>query len=214
MRLPQHSLNKPQWNLYNLTDNPDHQLAESFVAEFTDITGITCTYYRRDPSVLPDQLYGETQDAEYLEGKETKIIYDVGDIPTVYSMFGMLATDSIVAHIPQSIYRRDVDPNTAPTSSTVPMVGDAIYIPYFNRSFEVMHVAEDDKIFLLKSLVWVLNLKPFRFSEESDSAADVSADITTTTPSITAFGDNDYIEEQSNTIDTYSDVDSTIYGYN
>jgi len=215
MRLPQDSLNKPTWNLYDLTDNPDHQLAESLVAEFTDITGIACTYYRRDPSVPPDQLYGETQNAEYLEGKETKIIYDVGDVPTVYSMFGMLATDSIIAHIPQSVYRRDVDPTDpdSANSSTIPLVGDAIYIPYFSRSFEVLHVAQDDKIFMLKSLIWVLNLKPFRYSEESESAAGVSSNITTETPSITAFGDNEYIEEQSVAIDTYSDVDTKIYGY-
>lgn len=222
---------KPELEIYNIKDNPEYKLAESVAAEFTDISGIKCTYYQSDRSVLPDELYGETQDKEYLDGRDTKILYEVGEIPTLYSMFGMLATDQIVAHIPQCVYRRDV------SRTNPPCVGDVIVIPHYRdtpfmetlsgRTFEIIHVAEDQSIFQLRSLVYVFNMIPYRFSEESDSARSVSMDIddlydpnsayqrfpSTDTPSITAYGDNSKIETESQALSAYDGIDTSIYGF-
>jgi hypothetical protein len=159
--------------------------------------------------------------AEYTSGKKSKAVYEVGEIPTVYSMFGMIATDQIVVHIPQGTYKRDV------STTNSPMVGDAIVLPWYRgvvapnyvlrgvtgRTFEIIHVAEDQNIFQLRSLVFSLYIIPYRFSEESISAARISSDLPTSTPSITAFGDNTYIETESDKIDDYDDVDTKIYGY-
>ena len=222
---------KPQLEIYNIKDNPEYELAESVAAEFTDISGIKCIYYQTDQKVLPDELYGETQDKEYLDGKATKILYEVGEIPTLYSMFGMVATDQIVAAIPQCVYRRDVN------TSKPPCVGDAIVIPHYRdtpfmetlsgRTFEIIHVAEDQSIFQLRSLIYVINMIPYRFSEESDTAKRISMDIddlydsnsayqrfpNTDTPSITAFGDNDWISTESGAISAYDGIDTKLYGY-
>lgn len=208
---------KPTFEIYDIKDNPEWQLAENMVAEFTDISGIKVTYYIRDNVISPpDVLYGETQDIEYKEGKETKILYEVGEIQTLYSMFGMLATDQIIAHIPQSVYVRDV------SQTELPKPGDVVKVHWYTndfantdigRTFEIMHVAQDQAIFQLRSLVYVLYLKPYRFSEESDSAREVSSDLTTSLPGISAFGDNDWIETQSQAISAYDGIDTSIYGY-
>lgn len=56
---------KPQLDIHQLRDNPEWQLAESIVTEFTDATGIKIMYYRKNTAINPDPLYGETQDVEY-----------------------------------------------------------------------------------------------------------------------------------------------------
>lgn len=221
IRQPQGGAEKPKWNIYDVEDNPEYQLGENLVTEYTDIVGINCTYYISDQSVLPDQLYGEKMDVEYKTGKETRIIYEVGEIPTLYSMFGMMAQDSIIAYIPRTVYKRDVS-QTEP-----PKVGDVVRVPMYpwdfsddlvadgGRAFEIIHVAQDTSIFQYRSLVYVFNLIPYRYSEESDSARAVSYDIddlNATTPSISAYGDNDWIEDQIDE-ETYADVDASIYGY-
>ena len=214
---------KPQLDIYNIKDNPEWQLAESYVAEFTDITGIKVEYFIRDMvNIKPDPLYGETQDAEYLEGRMTRLLYEVGDIPTLYSMFGMMTTDQIICHIPQCIYWRDV------SKTTLPKPGDVIKIEWYRgmfipdgvsdlssgpRTFEISHVAQDEVIFQLHSLVYVLYLIPYRFSEESDSARDISSSLSTSLSGIASFGDNEYISTQSEALSAYTGIDTSVYGY-
>ena len=208
---------KPQLETYNIITNPEYQLAENIAAEFTDISGIKCIWHQKDLSITPDYLYGETQDIEYLEGKPTKILYEVGEIQTIYSMFGMVATDQIVAHIPQSVYRRDISTTRPPT------VGDVIIVPHYRdlpfmttlsgRTFEIIHTAEDQAIFQLRSLVYSLYMIPYRFSEESDSARDAASDLDTTFTGISAFGDNEWIDTQSQAMSAYDGIDTGVYGY-
>lgn len=210
---------KGSWAAYDVIDNPEWKMAESMVMEFTDVAGIFAVYYNQDATVLPDQLYGETQDKAYLTGRETKVVMEVGEIPTNYSMFGMIATDQLVVHMPQATYRRDV------SQIIPPKVGDVIVLPFYRsentslgedplqgRTFELIHVAVDQNIFQLRSLVYSMYMIPYRFSEESVSAEDVSSDLPTGSTMASAYGDNSYIEEESEKIDDYSGIDRSIYG--
>ena len=212
LRSPLNGHNKPKWNLYDIKDNPEYLLAESYASEFCDIVGIDCTYYLRDPSVIPDPLYGEFPTKGYLDGKKTKILYGVDEIPTLYGMFGMVATDSLIAHIPQSIWYRDV------SKTAMPSPDDVIVIDFYQedyngsiegRTFKVNHSAFDQSIFQLKSLVHALYISPYSFSEESQSARDVSSDLSDILPGISAYGDNSWISA-AKYIPT--DVDSSVYG--
>ena len=210
LRNPLIGPNKPTWNLYDIKDNPEYHLAESLATEFTDIAGIECTYYMRDSSVVPDPLYGEYPTKGYFEGKKTKILYEVGEIPTLYSMFGMVASDNIVVHIPQAVWYRDVSKTDQPSPEDVIVVH--FYQEDYNgsiegRTFEITHAAFDQSIFQLKSLVHVLYMKPYRYSMESQSASAVSSDLTS--PEISGYGDNVYIDEHKY-VDP--DIDTTIYG--
>jgi hypothetical protein len=133
-------------------------------------------------------------------------------------MFGMIATDQIIGHIPQSVFIRDVSYTTLPKPGDVVKVGwytDDFTTDYTNmgRTFEIVHVAQDQAIFQLRSLVFVLYLKPYRFSEESDSAREISSDLSTELPGISAFGDNDWIKTESDALSAYDGIDKAIYGF-
>ena len=42
---------KPKWDLHHLQQNVEHDLFESVIVEYTDISGIKCLYYIRDEGV-------------------------------------------------------------------------------------------------------------------------------------------------------------------
>jgi hypothetical protein len=198
-------LAKPKWSLYDIGDNPEHDLARSLIMEFTDISGIEIDYYRRaTPITNYDQIYGEANSVGYSASKRTKVLYDVGEEPNLWSNFGMVGGDIIVTHIPQGTFFRDVD------NAGIPNIGDAVYIRWLNRLFEVAHVDEDDKIFQLKKVIWLMILKPFRYSVQSTSVDDMT--MTDIPPSGT-YGDNETINTESPTIDNYSGIDKAIYGF-
>jgi hypothetical protein len=212
---------KPQLDTYNIIDNPEWQLAQSLVCEFTDATGIKITYFQKNENQVGqyDPLYGETQDASYKDGKETKILYEVGEINTIYSMFGMMNTDQLVAHIPQSIFLRDV------SKTEWPKPGDLLQVEWYmgdfaqdgvpdRRNFTITHVAQDQSIFQLRSLVFVLYLAPFTFSEESQSARDISIELSGDDfDTISDFGDNEFIDTASKELSAYDGISTKIYGF-
>jgi hypothetical protein len=210
-RTPLPGVAKPKWELYQIEDNPEHALANSIAMEFNDVAGIKVDYYRRKASTPYDQLYGEFNAQNYEDAKTTKIVYEVGEEPNLWSNFGMVGGDVIVAHIAMGVYHRDVD------QTTFPSVGDIVHMPWMeadqfhtDRVFEIAHVDHDDKVFQLKNLIWLLILKPFRYSEQSASADN----ITETLP-LTAYGDNEFVDEESPKIFDYDaeSIDKKFYGY-
>jgi hypothetical protein len=208
-RTPRGGINKPQWELYDIRYNPEHSLAESLIMEYTDIVGIKVTYHIRSNDVTYDTLYGEHTGTTYEDGKATKLIYNVDEEPNLWSSFGMFGGDILITHIPQGTWKRDI-------SATIePKIGDVVTIDWYSpfvgegRTFEVAHVDDDDKTFQLKKMVYILVLRPYRFSEQSTSAEALAM----ASAPISAYGDNEWIEEQSDAIDDYDDVDTKIYGY-
>jgi hypothetical protein len=212
---------KPTWSLYDIRDNPEWELARSMVMEYTDITGIEVLYYQRNHSIAEyDVVYGEDNMVGFAPPKTTKIIYEVGEEPNLWSNFGMMGGDVIIAHIPQGTFSRDVSAGI----NIIPNIGDAVYLPWYpaeGRLFEVAHVDDDDKIFQLSKLIWLLILKPFRYSAQSTSVDDmhshVDPDGVTQTlldlPPSASYGDNADINTESPVIDDYADVDKTVYGF-
>jgi hypothetical protein len=85
-----------------------------------------------------------------------------------------------------------------------------------NRAYEVVDVGEEEKIFQLKKMVWSFILKPYRFSEDSDISRTIPMGRETgalDSDPLSAYGDNEWIEEESDGIHNYPDVDESIYGY-
>lgn len=210
---------KPKWSFYDIRNhNPEHDLFESYVVEFNDISGIEICFYIRDESVEQDRLYGEATNIRYNPGRISKAVYEVTEEPTVTTGFGINSEEVIqFMEIPKFTFSRDI------SAGYHPKPGDAVVTSWNNRSYEIADVSEESKIFGLKKLVWSFVLRPFRFSEESQSVRDISQltreptdpiPDTSTTP-LTAFGDNDWLEDQSDDIYDYEeeDVDTTIYGY-
>ena len=226
---------KPKWQLHDLNANPEHDFYESTIVEFTDIAGIEVDYYIRNETGITeiDDIYGEPryQNTFWNPPRRTKVLYDTTEEPTLTDVFGIVSEDQIqYAFQPKFTFSRDV-------SATVPPnVGDVIRTVWNDRAYEVVDVGEEAHIFQLNKLVWEYILKPFRFSEQSDSARNITRplspptedyDDTETTPLTAAYAhsedstpgtgntetENETIEKESNEIDNYGDVDTSIYGF-
>jgi hypothetical protein len=227
---------KPKWQLYDLNNNPEHNLMRDYIVEFTDIAGILINYYVRDESKIEiDDIYGEPkyQNVVYKTLRVTKMIYEVTEEATLTNGFGINSEDVIqYGFIPKFTWSRDV------SGTGYPKPGDVIQTIWNDRSYEVADVGEEAHIFQLNRPIWEFILRPYRFSEQSQSALDIAErysnsishindnQITvlptdphildkgyTTSSPVSAFGDNTEIEVESDDIDAYDDVDTSIYGY-
>lgn len=208
---------KPKFNLYQLSNNIEHDLFESLIVEFTDISGIEFDYYIRDENITEtDTLYGEPlyQNTMYGAAHRSKFIYEPTEEPTLTTPFGINSEEMIqFALIPKFTFSRDIS-----GGGYHPKPGDVVTTIWNNRSYEVVDIGEEERIFQLSKMIWEFILKPYRFSEQSQSARDIAifsrtpTDIIESQP-ISGYGDNAYIEEESNRLDTYADVDTGVYGY-
>lgn len=214
------ALIKPKWSLHDLNNNIEHTLFQNMIVEFNDIGGIEIDYYIRDEDIInSDTLYGEPlyQNILYKPGQRSKMLYDVTEEPTITGQFGIVSEDTIqYGFMPKFTFTRDV------SASVNPKPGDVLQTVWNERSYEIVDVGEEAHIFQLNKLVWEFILKPYRFSEQSQSAMDIETDlgkfrfedsvITESNPT-SAFGDNEFIESESDAIDAYGDVDTGFYGY-
>lgn len=211
---------KPQWQLQHLQGNVEHDLFESVISEFTDISGIVCDYYIRDESREKDYLYGENPATRYFGPYETKLIYEPIEEPSLTTGFGINSEEVISwASVPKFTFTRDV------SAGYHPKPGDAIVTLWNDRAYELADVNEEEKIFQLKKMIWGFVLRPYRFSDESKSARDISRFTReptspnrikdTTSEPLSAFGDNEDLEDESDDIYDYeeNDYDTNIYGY-
>lgn len=196
------SLEKPEWNLYQKEANPEHDLFKEYVMEFNDISGVPVYYYLSDVDIQ-DKVYGEDTITGYNGPKITKMIYEVGEETPMIDVFGIHTEDVIDAlQIPIGTFKRDI-------SSTIkPKPGDLIKTIWNDRIYEITSVNKETSIFQLKKFVYNFICKPWRYSEDSDAADNI-----TLTKPVSAYGENEYIEEQSDIIDDYDDVETEFYGY-
>jgi len=203
-------LEKPKWELYNISDsNIEHDLFDSAIVEYNDISGAKINYYIRNEDIEMDQLYGESTNTAYLDARESKMVYDVTEETTMTDPFGIVSIDQIqYAWMPKSTFIRDI------SATYQPKPGDVIQTVWNQKSYEMVDVPAEGSIFQLKKMVWEFLLKPYRFSDQSSSAEDISYDLDNTlSEPLTAFGENQWIDDASDDIDAYSDVDSSIYGF-
>jgi hypothetical protein len=213
---------RPKFRLYDIHNNPEHELWEEYIVEFVDISGIEIEYYISNYSEIDkDELYGEPlyQNISFSEPYSTYMVYEVTEEPQMITSFGLHSEDMIMfGYIPIKTFIRDVIVMDGVTpTSVVPKTGDVIRVLWNNRAYEVVTVKKENSVFQVSKNVYSFILKPYRFSEESEEARDISATPTLTlsaSPSgVESFGDNDFIEDASDTIDDYGDVDTGIYGY-
>ena len=204
------SLEKPKWDMYDVSEaNMEHDLFDSVVVEYNDISGTKINYYVRNEDIAMDRLYGESTNTAYLTPKVSKMTYDVTEETTMADPFGIVSIDQIqYGWMPKSTFIRDISPTYEPKP------GDVVQTPWNDRSYEVVDVGAEGSIFQLKKMVWEFILKPYRFSDQSDSAEEAGEDADSTlSEPLTAFGDNQWLTDESDDIDNYSDVDESIYGF-
>lgn len=201
---------KPKWDMHDIVDNVEHDLFDSSIVEYNDIQGIKIDYYVfRDEEADMDTLYGEATDMSYGVANRTKMTYEPTEESHIFQSFGMSSDEMIqFAFIPKTTFTRDVSAGIAPKP------GDAVQTVWNSRTYEVVDARSEESVFQLKKLVWNLILKPFRYSEESDSTKGMlpENDSMLSDP-LSAYGNNEWIDDESDDIDNYGDVDTSIYGY-
>lgn len=198
----------PTWDAYDITSsNQEHDLFESVVVEKNDIFGAEVYYYRVDGKEDLDTLYGENPNTYWESLRKTKATYQPTEELSVIESFGITSDETIqYMYIPVYTFRRDVLGDVS--DITAPVAGDVIVTPWNTRNYEVVDVGLEDNIFQYGKFIYELILRPFRFSSQSSSAET----ITDTDPA-SAWGDNTWIETQSDTLSAYGDVDESVYGY-
>jgi hypothetical protein len=216
---------KPQWEFFNIYNNPEHDLFDMVNVEFTDISGFPIKYFVKTGISDSDPLYGENTTSTYTSGGyDTKIVYQPEeDVINMIDVFGFTPNDIIqYAMMPKSIFTRDVAALHG-DSTLRPMVGDVIITLWNNKRYELTNVGSDQSVFLGKKMIWEFTLTPFKYSEESDSAEAIldyvpgeddfpsMNDPGFDTEPLSGYGDNQWIEDESDDID--DNIDSSIYGY-
>lgn len=207
-------IQKPEWEINDFINNEEFELFDSVASEFNDISGFTIDYYQKVVTEeSTDYLYGEDANETYSDAYRTKLVYEPSEEPEVLNVFGISSDDTLTyAQITKTIFKRDV-------SEDVPKPGDVIQTLWNNKLYEIVEVGSEQKIFQGMKLIWEFIMKPYRHSEESDSAEemlfnvpedDEFPDINTTTESkeLSAYGDNEDLDQEPD----YS-PDSSIYGY-
>lgn len=194
-----HDMNNPEWDLF-----------ESLIVEQNDIAGFEVLWYRYDQTKTMDTLYGEDQTARFLPAKRTKLTYSPTEEIRIADMFGLVGDEAIsYLQIPQYTFRRDVIGDLETTEE--PVAGDVIHLIWNGVSYEVVDVGLELNVFQNKKFGYEVRVRPFRYSEQSDSYEEAIS--TDNTAQVSAWGDNEWIEDQSDQNDNYTDVDEAIYGY-
>lgn len=198
-----------QWQVHDL-QNPEHDLFESLLVEQNDIYGFEVLYYRYDQSKQMDPLYGEDQTAKFLPAKRTKITYSPTEEVRIADMFGLVGDEAIsYLQMPQYTFKRDVIGDLE--TNLEPVAGDVIHLLWNGVSYEVVDVGLELNVFQNRKFGYEVRVRPFRYSEQSDSYEEALS--TDNSPQVSAWGDNEWIEEESDKIDNYTNVDEAIYGY-
>lgn len=196
--------------MHDIVDNVEHDLFDSMVVEYNDIQGIKIDYFVfKDEDADMDTLYGEATDMSYSVANRTRMTYEPTEESNIFQSFGMSSDEMIqFAFIPKTTFTRDV------SAGINPKPGDVVQTIWNERTYEVVDAREEESIFQLKKLVWNLILKPFRYSEESDSTKEMLQDPDNLlSDPLSAYGDNEWIDDESDEIDNYGDADTSIYGY-
>ena len=221
----------PLWDLFSQEDNCEHNLFQSLIEEFVNIAGYPIQYHMS--IVNMDTLFGEDGRTDYYEPLPSKLIYEPTEESAIIESFGFRGDDVLqYAMIPKIKFIKDIGTSFQtlhPSADIIqPLVGDVITTLWNNRNYEIVDVGSEERIFMGKKHIWEMILRPFRFSSESERASEIhmegnideleiiedEMDETITEkpyPSV-KYGDNTWIEEESDDIDSYGDVDETIFG--
>lgn len=211
----------PVWDLLDYSqETQEYELFVSVTSEMNDIAGFPIEFWSLSPCAnnTLDPLYGENPNSQWIGPFTTKLLYEPSEEPEILNMFGFSSDDTITQmSLTKAVFSRDIN------GIEKPKVGDVIKTLWNNKTYEIVDVGAENKIFQGKKLIWDFICKPFRHSNQSISADNIifnrpdedlfpNDNFEFDTLELSAIGDNEYIEEESDKIDNNS-VDSSYYGY-
>jgi len=217
----------PEWDLFDQSEDCEAKLFSSVVSEFTNIAGFPIKYYKSLANM--DQIFGEDPINNYTDPVEFKLIYEPTDETGVIQSFGFSSMDMVqYAQVPKQIFSgalSDIFETYHISGDCIqPHVGDVITTLWNQRNYEIVDIGSEDAIFMGQKHIWQLILKPFRFSEQSEKSKDIYLNTNIDSIEIIEeemendshisdeYGDNEIIEDESDEIDDYKDVDESFFG--
>jgi len=159
---------KPLWDLTKKETNPEHELFDSLISEFNDISGFPVLYYIKLDTDKSDYLFGEDPNTNYSDPYLTKVLYEVTEEKSMLDVFGITMDEFIEGvRLSKSVFKRDVALKHNQVQRE-PMAGDVIKFIWNGISYEVVDVGEEERIFQAKKQIYEFILRPYRYSEETD----------------------------------------------
>lgn len=170
-------LTPPGWSLYDISpNNCEHKLFECYLTEVCDVAGWPIEYRMLRPN--NEYLWGEDPNSRLSYPTYTKVIYAPETSNNLLDLFGLVNDETIqYMFIPMASFKRDLamlyNDILGPDAFVKPRVGDIVKTLWNNFNYEVVSLQEEDNVFMAKKFVFSIILRPFRFSEQSESHREV-----------------------------------------
>lgn len=151
----------PYFNFYN--NNQEFDLYNKMSDESIEIFGIQCYYMPRSVRKT-DMLFGEDVGSYFTSDTTFEITMYLEDglsfgTDELYSKFGLNVTNEVSLFVQQDRIRNLIGDE--------PFFGDLIYIPMFNRLFEVTNPEEKSSFFLFgRLMVYKIKATLIQYSQE------------------------------------------------
>jgi len=189
-----------------------------------DLTIEAIKMYGKDMVYLPrtlvreDTIFGEDNASKFSDGVEMEMYIESVDgfgVNDQITQFGFEIQDTVDLVVAKKIFERGM----VHSGVTHPREGDLIYFPLSNYIFEVKYVEHENPFYQLGKLyTYKLSCQLFRYShEEMDTGWSQIDELETNISGVTnddgnvvpqdGYGQNSDIENQSNSILDFSEVD-------
>lgn len=187
------------FNFYK--ENVEKKLYNDMQDEFCEQFGVPCKYFRRT-FINPDRLFGEDPSSIFREedGVEVRLFVEdgmaFGGADEMYTKFGLTVDNTINFFVQHDRIHKKIGGR--------PFSGDIIYVPMFNRLFEIIEPEEKASFFLFgRMMTYKLSCKLMDYSQEQ---------MQTTVDEIDALNGETSIDDllTDNRADTSPDVMATI----
>lgn len=168
------------FNFYPQVGTPDQMLIQELVTQAIQIFGADCYYLPRESWSDTDTIFGEDVSSKFESAYRIEMYIETGNeidgrfggMNDYFSKFGLEIRDDCNFAMSRQAFDRYVPGNIR----LHPQEGDLIYVPTFDKIFEVKFVEQDVNFFSLgkkNPYLYQLQCESFRYSGESiDTGVD------------------------------------------
>lgn len=184
------SVKGKDWNTPKYFDSQNNDCYAAEAALMSELTseaysnfGITVQYYIKDISIARDRLYGEDPLENIVRRFELKMYAEsIPSMQKTYELQGMIFQEIVTAQCTIQHFRDastlEWGTNRQIYESTVPKIGDIVYIEYSDTYYEVINVKSfgEDTAFLSTPITYTFSLRVWRNSHENVDMYEENAD--------------------------------------
>ncbi len=195
----------PYMNHLNSSCYDNEKLIYSkLVNEMTNHFGVKCMYYIVNYNTDYDKLYGEDRDRYVLRKFPLHTFYELPPENDLISRFGIEGLDNFEMYTPKiqfsvasTLLWNDEHGETKDTfDEYTPKAGDIIRTSSNDYFYEILHVKEEEEMFLQTKHTWTFKVRKYR-----DLHFSIPTSATAVSASLSAYTDQDDMFDISGFID-------------